>query len=651
LIDYFDYVIEIVVIILLAVSVGSLLLTVINFSHYKQYTITFIALLSGILLLTIVQAIAATKFNTILLIAPIILSIGYYLDQNQLRQKYNDHQVGYCGIGSSGKYFVVIEVLILAVIFYSIKFFSLFQNGDPNLLGAPGHGDFEYYSRCADYMLRTGIETCNNDYLFEVGNKPYHFADLWFISLITNINNNITYFSSVFTFRSIYLVVIYLGIMAILENKYPLDYKIKVAVVLSVFFAPLYIDAYASIRLLSDAWLFTQTFFESPKLFFIQLLIIASVLLNIIGHRKLGIATLLLMPVLYTVVIIPVFAGFTIYLIYAYYINKKLLYDELMISVISATYIILYYFMINPSGAEKGVMEINLLELVNFGHTINIIGGTVLSHMVLYFPVSLIFIIYVYYNMSVGHLISELKQSPLYVFLLAMPVFGLMLWSVTSGDVNAVQLFGNIAMPIFYTGSIFIILLSFVSLSRYYRVLVFSFLLVTAFHELPKFSNTQRLYDADFIREVKSRSATFNNVYVTYKPVTYYDSIFSFYEKSNNFGSYFAYLKNNSQPVSLDMIDVPIVGDNNYKRMVSQALKASTYYRYVNDKKKRGIIKSNSEYQLDFIKENRINVLVTLKSVKLPDHLNALVVDRIEDSASGEVVCILNGAWQERQGT
>lgn len=648
MVHYFDYVIEIFTIVSLSLFIGNFFLKLTNFPYLKKYTQTFLALLTGILVLTIAQAIIATRFNTILLIAPIILAIGYYLDKKHSHQKYAENHTNYCDSKPSEKYFTFAEIFILAILFYSIKFFALFQNGDPYLLGSAGLGDFTFYSRCADYMLRTGIEECNNDYLFTVSNRPYHYADLWFVALIANINKNITHFSLAFTFRAIYLATVYTGIMAILENKCSLKFKIKIAVVLTIFFAPLYIDAYANIRFLSDKWIFAQTFFESPKLFFVQVLIIAAILLNAIGYRKLGVATLLSIAVLYTVVIVPVYAGFMVYMIYTYYSNKKVAYGELIISVICALYIIIYYFMINPPGTEVDGKRINLVDLVNFGHTINIIGGTVLAHIVLYSPVVLIFSVYIYYTKPRHHLLSELAQNPIYIFVLAMPVFSLLLWSITSGDVNSVQLFYNIATPVFYTCSIIILVSSFILLNKYFRVLIFTYLLLTAFHELPKFPDTPTKYSSDFIREVKSKIITFNGIYVTYKPISYYDGPLAFYEKSNNFGDYFSYLINNAQPVSLDVIDVPIVGDINYERMATQQVKTSTFYRYIEDKKKKGISKSNSEYQLDFIKENNVRILVTLKSVELPNYLDALIIDKIEDSISGELVCVLMN--QSNQG-
>ena len=76
--------------------------------------------------------------------------------------------------------------------------------------------------------------------------------------------------------------------------------------------------------------------------------------------------------------------------------------------------------------------------------------------------------------------------------------------------------------------------------------------------------------------------------------------------------------------------------------MANQALKTSTLFRYIEGQKRIGINKNNAEYQSDFIKKNNIKILVTLKSVKLPGHLEKLVVNRIEDEVSGEVVCILS---------
>jgi hypothetical protein len=51
-----------------------------------------------------------------------------------------------------------------------------------------------------------------------------------------------------------------------------------------------------------------------------------------------------------------------------------------------------------------------------------------------------------------------------------------------------------------------------------------------------------------------------------------------------------------------------------------------------------GIFRGNSRYQTDFIVENRIEILVTLKFTELLEHLKRMIVKRIEDEVPDEVL-------------
>jgi len=639
--NYFIYIEEILIIFLLSFVIGNLLLKVINFPAQKIYTKIFFAVLTGILVLTIGQAIIATKFNTILLIVPVLLGAGCYIDRKQMYGGMLATQGNPIQIQLSTKFAVTVEFLLFAIVLYSIQYFMLFQGGDTFAIRDASQ-DMSCYARMADYIRYTGIEEYNSDYLFSMSNKPYHYADIWFNSVISNINGNNTLLSLIFTEKVIYLLLVYIGLLAVLENKYQINYKIKIVCALTIFFTPLYIVAYQNIRILSEMAIFSQTLYQAQKLFFIQVLVIAAILLSSINLKKLAVAVLLCIPAVYTVAIVPVFAGFALYSVYEYIRTKRIVYDELSIGIISALYILVYYFVLNPSGKEVGAIEINISDLINFKHTINIIGGTVLKHVILYFPIGFLFIVYKKNIKSRINVFSALKQYPIYVFITSLPFFGLLLWSITSGTSNSVQLFQNIAMPIFYMGSILILLLSFIELDSKYKLFIFSFLLLNAAYQIKLSLKPSPYHNSAFIQQLASKNILPNNIYATYKTNSWYRSIFSYYERGNNFGNYFVYLKNNTQPVSLDIIEHPIVGGENHVKMANQALKTSTLFRYIEGQKKIGIYKNNAEYQTDFIKENGIRILVTLKSVKLPDHLEKLVVNRIDDNVSGEVVCILS---------
>jgi hypothetical protein len=211
-----------------------------------------------------------------------------------------------------------------------------------------------------------------------------------------------------------------------------------------------------------------------------------------------------------------------------------------------------------------------------------------------------------------------------------------------SGSVDSVQLFQNIAMPIFYVGAILIIIISFNNVSLIYKLIIFFALILNGWREKSVIFSTSASRSGEFIQELSKRKILKNNIYVTYRPKSWFHSIFKFNEKTYNLGNYFSYLKNNTQPVSLDIFEMPNNTNKQIETIVDKAIKSSAFNKYIEYKKKNGIFKSILEYQVDFIVENNITILVTMNSVVLPNHLERLIVERIQDDISNEVVCILN---------
>jgi hypothetical protein len=128
--------------------------------------------------------------------------------------------------------------------------------------------------------------------------------------------------------------------------------------------------------------------------------------------------------------------------------------------------------------------------------------------------------------------------------------------------------------------------------------------------------------------------------YATYKDPSYYESVFQYNEKANNFGNFTLFVRNNTQPISLDFTHKISTPDPNFQRMANQAISASTFYIYSNQEQKNHPIKI-SELQTNFIKENNIRAIVSLTKYTLPEYLERMVIDRIEDDVSGEVLFLL----------
>ncbi len=637
---YENYIKEIFLIIFLSLMIGSLLLKIINFQNTKIYTNTFLSCLGGILFITITQAIIQTKFNTVLLIAPILLLMGYYINQKESAKAKLLYLVEPKKTDLATKLLFLGEMLIFVIAMYSIQYFLLFENGNPHAIRSASQ-DLTFYARCADYMNVVGSEGCGNDYFFPVSNKPYHYADVWLGSVISTISQANTLLSVVLTFKVIYFLIIYLGLMAILEQKYIIDFKMKIVCILTLFFTPLNLSAYENIRILSDLSVFSQTLYHAQKLFFIEALLLAAILLNLIDYKKLAVTVILCIPIFYTVTIVPVFSAFALYIMYCYIALKKVPYDELVLGSISGLFILIFYLVINAPGNDVSPIEMHLSEMINYKHTLNIIGGTLIQHIVLYFPVCILSVVHLKDQNLIGNAVNAIVQSPIYIIIIFMPIFGLLLWSITSGNSNSVQLFQNIAMPIFYTASIIFVIATFMKCKLHFRGLIFLLLLINAVNQVKTINKIPASYNPIFFEKIMRNVKLKNNIYVTYKPNSWYKNIFFYMEKGLNFGNYIAYFKNGTQPVSLDIIETSIEGDLKLTQAANVAIKSSTMYQYILEKKQKGIYKTVAEYQIDFIQEKNIELLITQKFVKLPDHLERLVVERIEDDFSGEVVCIL----------
>jgi len=639
---YFTYLKEIFSVAFLSFLIGNVALKGIALKNLNAYTKTFLAIFLGVLFVTIFQAIIATKLNTVLLIVPFLLLLGYFFDKKNTIDFVKTQKISN-RLKIKNIFLRMFEVSLIVIVLYSIQFIFLFENANTNAIRIASQ-DLTFYARCADYIKSSGIEVCNNDYLFSAVSKPYHFADLWFNAAISSIGENVTVLSLVLTSRVIYLTLVYLGFLAIVEVKYPLNFQIKIVCALSIFFTPLYFDAYSNISVLQDMSIFAQTLYQAQKLFFIQVSLIASIILYLVGYKKLSFATIICIPILYTVTILPILASYLLCLIYGFIAKKKVALDEFLIVLIASLYMLIFYLIFNSSGDDVNPYPTNLLDLINLRHTVNIIGGTILKHIILYFPLVFLLICYIKKIQAHHNIVASIKQNPDFIFIVGMPFAGLVLWSVTSGYINAVQFFQNIAMPIFYTGAILILVVTYLELGRRYKYLIIIFLLLSVFFQIKNNLNAPASHGIDFIKKINQEEVMENNIYVVYKPASWYRSIFQFGDKGINLGNYLSYVNNNMQPVSLDMIETPIIGDSNFVRTANESLRVSTFYRYVEGKRKVGINKTNVEYQEDFIKENNIRVLVTLKAVHLPEHLQRLVINRIEDDISDEVVCILSNS-------
>ena len=137
--------------------------------------------------------------------------------------------------------------------------------------------------------------------------------------------------------------------------------------------------------------LFAPTIFEAQKLIFIMLLSTFAVVCQRIGYRHLALGLIACIPLMYTVATPAIYMAIGLYGFLRIYRRDAPTIAETLIACTTAGYLLAYYFIFNSTSSRMSAVEMDYRNLVNLGHTVNIIGGTAIGHAVLFFPISIIF--------------------------------------------------------------------------------------------------------------------------------------------------------------------------------------------------------------------------------------------------------------------
>jgi len=632
------YYLKSVAIMLLAYTVGRAILAIFAIKIAGLRTSLFLSISLGLVATIVAHAAINTRFDSVMLAIPGIFIAAILLEKFERSKKYTIENLRSKRPDRLHQR-DILEFAMISIVIYAINYLSTFKNGN-SLLIIEQSQDFGFYARCADYISKTGIESCNNDYIYHGPNNPYHYSDIWWVSLVNHLLGGKSILNLLLTTRTAYGILLYYGFCALNEctKESAPTLKTRILIAIATFSAPLYLSFYSKIKFLGEMKLFAQTAIETQKLAFVTLSLIVTIIIKMIGRKKLALAVFLCIPLLYTPTAPAVYLGATLSIIAHWIRSRTAPKAAILLIVLSAGHLAAYYLVFHRTPHTPHPIEMDYRNLVNFKHTINIIAGSIIAHTLIYLPL-------IFY--SVHLLISQREKRQLLIAasndivlpaIAIAPAVGLLCWSVTSGDANSVQFFYNISMPVFFIGSTLLLIHAASDAKILVRVIATLILGSTSLSYIHSKLSSPAGRSEEFWLKILANNRLFTNgLYATYKEPDYYQSVFQYYEKGNNFGNFTLFVRNNTQPISLDLTQRISAPDPNFQRMANQAISASTIYIYSNQPQQSHPM-TISELHTKFIEDNNIRVLISLDKYTLPEYLERLVVERIKDDVSGEVL-------------
>ncbi len=202
--DFGLYFLILVLLTVILYLTGGLVFGFLYLSESKYFRV-FLNLLSGFIFWITLTALYFTKGNTIFIIIPVsILALRFILGW-----RLKSYIFPVEGIVKDGKVLLK-EAWFLIFIFLLFAYKHILSNGRIN-------DDYLYYSNVAYTLKHTGIEGKNFG-MFSVNViSPYHYSDIWFTSLITEIFNTNYYHTIIFLSIPILLFIVYSGSIALID--------------------------------------------------------------------------------------------------------------------------------------------------------------------------------------------------------------------------------------------------------------------------------------------------------------------------------------------------------------------------------------------------------------------------------------------------
>ncbi len=608
----------------------------------------FIKLLAGIILLSIGAAVWFTKGKTFL-IGSFIPIIYIFVNLARKNKFLFTHFKKPPFLFDKAMLVQTGLLLFFSTLIYLFNVFLVYHPVIP--LGNAQHSDNIFYAELSNTLPAFGIESYFPEYIFPDTNLPsiYHYLDLWLNAILTRFCNSVSLLNLMLVTNTVGAVCVWLGYCALLE-KIKKEGLIFIDLLLCggmVFLTGLVVTDYISLDFIpkTSASILSKNVFNRPKLFVIHSFLQLSILLLFFRKYDYAYCSLILLSVAYTTVM-PVIGIFVAILLVVqfFYIRKgeKFFSQSFIWEYFSCFFLIFYNdFLFTDKtylNIERSFSKSYLWLLVKI--FLSIAVATFFAY---------IYCLPVLITLWRQKKSEDMREIALLLFAAAVLCFISLTLRVGLDHMpEAWQIFSNISNPSLNVISVILILYLIyrVDMSFFKLIsLVCTGLAITLNIVNVCKNKISPKYSEEYIVATATAFENINPLGVFFvAPEEYmskYNSIVIQNPFIRLFASHLTTLNSNAHQVGLSVFDIPLHKDSFYFNSEKSLIESSTFYKYVQYKKKNKIFKSIEDYQIDFICEYNVRYVVLSSQAKLPDKLHEEISKVYHDKISGEKLIIL----------
>lgn len=643
--DIIIFIISLFLFLILFFLLGKIILLFTNFNSTQKYFRIFLELVIGLIFSVTSYSLIKTSGKTINFLF-VFLALGAFFHARNKKAFFLNNTFSIKFILKD-----IFRVLIFSVpIFLTFLIFH-FRINEGFMIPEP---DYFIYSQWSEGLNISHNENLSHvDYLFNPelfsGVQTYHFFDLWVNAITNNISGNAV-FSLLYVSYPLLTTILFLGIISIWEFFNAKINFLIIAVSFLLLFVqarhfPVYrgfLEEYTNLALILNTSSFSMW---GKKL--IPIYIFAILAFNLFLRKKnyLAILSLLALPVVNTGTLPSILMALFLYVVF--YENKNRKKQVLLLAFIFtfALFYASFYFFLgikNPDFASSHFLTIpNASFIITY---FTKLLQLVVILFILYFPFFLF--AFLTYKQKFKDVFFNIK--PFFVItLFALPVG--IAFHVYITDFNSIQLLTTLLVlaNIIFIG---ILIRGFVNITKQFKIniksvfilfLAFIFPLINMFlfyqyHD--RYSSLSKSFSKKYLNEIENISNTEKQPLIAY----YINEGGQRWYNRHLFTTPVAIPFRMQGKVNLVLLNTAsqfVKMDEKYFNR-----KHYSFYHFIQQQKKIDKFISNEISRFEFIKENKINILVVQanSNFNIPKQI---ISKEITDNISGEKTYLLNDKY------
>ncbi len=545
----------------------------------------------------------------------------------------------------------VLVLFIVSLFCFSLCYFTI-SNTSGYFQFEYSHRDYILYAKVSKYLSLTGQENgffnLNELDTYYNGPDPYHYFDLWGASVASHFFGINHYLSLRLVVYPLFYFLCFVAVSCVFKKP---DFFKLILGFISLWLGGIYFDFFQSNAFLNNLTSLSYNLFHpSPyKLSYFYLYFLCSYLLFSKGHTSLSIICLLGLTVANIITGPAIFLALLLVaavLIYDKQMNRKDTYRTIAIIFLTATLFIVFYGVLRTDRAGMAGAEISspakLLEdtfsLASLKTQLNIIGGTSMFLIILYFPMALLLV----HRRSISRLISDLWK-PLPLFVLSCVLFSILLWTLLYAEVNSSQVFYNVSIPMINVTFSLLFLRTYADRGKFDStlpniVVAIFILFVIANNVQHSFSHIvnekHQPHSAEYLENVEA-AVDHGSLVASLKAPSEMTNMYFKHNVAYPLGDYFVLFDKNINSINVGDLDTPIDSTSkmNYVRSI-KAVRNGFYYRFANFPENKDL--TRDELLAKFLDTFDIKYLIVSKEAETPQFLKEKAKETFIDSKSGE---------------